>query len=106
MGSGNPHAAVARFPLAPMSTDIRVLTWIVLLIPLVLYLGALQASGPAQGVLLGVTVFVLILFASVWLWWRPTAFEVASTGLRIRWPLRARSIAARPCPAPPRSTAS
>jgi hypothetical protein len=95
MGSGDPRAAVVRFPLAPMSTDIRVLTWIVLLIPLGLYLGARQGSGPARGVLLGVTALVLVLYASVWLWWRPTAFEVDSTGLRIRWPLRARSIAAR-----------
>lgn len=95
MRSGDPRGPVARFALAPMSTDIRVLTWIVLAIPLALFLAARQGSGPARAVLLGVTVFVLLLYASVWLLWRPTAFEVGPTGLRIRWPLRARSIPAR-----------
>ncbi len=88
-------ATAARFALAPISTDIRVLTWIVLAIPLVLSLGALQGEGPARGVLLGAAVFVLVLYASVWLWWRPAAFEVDPAGLRIRWPLRVRLIPAR-----------
>ena len=95
MRSGDSRAPVARFALAPMSTDIRVLTWVVLAIPLVLYLGALQAHGPARVVLVGVTALAVALYASVWLWWRPSAFEVSPAGLRIQWPLRARSIRAR-----------
>ena len=86
---------VTRFPLAPMSTDIRVLTWIVLALPLVSALGGSLGRGPAQAILLAVTVLVLILYASVWLLWRPTAFEVDGSGLRIRWPLRSRAIPAR-----------
>jgi len=84
-----------RFPLAPMSADIRALTWIVLALPLALALGATLGRGPARGVLLGVMVFVLLLYASVWLWWRPTEFEVDGTGLRILWPVRSRVVPAR-----------
>jgi hypothetical protein len=84
-----------RFPLAPMSVDIRVLTGIVLALPLVLAAGGALGRGPARGILLVITVLVLLLYASVWLLWRPTAFEVDSAGLRILWPLRARRIPAR-----------
>jgi hypothetical protein len=77
-----------------MSTGIRVLTWIVLALPLVLFLGVLQALGPVRSVLLGVTILVLFLYASVRLLWRPTAFEIDPSGLRIRWPLRVRAIPA------------
>ena len=84
-----------RFALAPMSTDIRRLTRIVLALPLVLALGGTLGRGPARGVLLGATVLVSILYASVWLLWRPTAFEVNPGGVRILWPLRTRVIPAR-----------
>jgi hypothetical protein len=87
--------SVTRFPLAPMSTDIRILTWIVLALPLALVIGAATAPAPARGVLTAVTALVLALYASVWLFWRPTAFEVDASGLRIRWPLRVRAIPAR-----------
>jgi hypothetical protein len=86
---------VTRFALARMSTDIRVLTGIALALPLVLVLGGTLGHGPAGGILLGVTVLVLILYASVWLLWRPTAFVVEGGGLRIEWPLRSRVIPAR-----------
>jgi hypothetical protein len=78
-----------------MSADIRVLTWVLLALPLVLVLGASAARGPVRGVLLAVSVLALLLYGSVWLLWRPTAFEVDATGLRIRWPLRVRTIPAR-----------
>ena len=85
---------VTRFGLAPMSTDIRVLTWVALALPLVLALGASQARGPARAVLLAVSAVILVLYASVWLLWRPTAFEVDARGLRILWPLRVRAVPA------------
>jgi Bacterial PH domain len=44
--------------------------------------------------LLAVTVLVGLLYASVWLFGRPTRFEVDRAGLRILWPLRIRSIPA------------
>jgi hypothetical protein len=87
--------STTRFPLAPMSSDIRVLTWGVLALPAALVMGASAAPPPARGVLTAVSALVLALYASVWLLWRPTAFEVDVTGLRIRWPLRVRAIPAR-----------
>ena len=95
MRSGDSRPSVTRFGLAPMSTDIRVLTWIVLALPLALALGASQARGPARAVLVAVSAVVLVLYAAVWLFWRPTAFEVDGSGLRILWPLRVRTIPAR-----------
>jgi hypothetical protein len=95
MPAGDTHAPVERFPLAPMSTDIRALTVIALLAPLGLGLAAALARGPTQVVLLVVSAAVLALYASVWLAWRPTAFEIDRDGLRIRWPLRTRLVAAR-----------
>ena len=84
-----------RFPLAPMSGDIRALTAIAWVAPLGLILGAMLARGPVRGVLLVVSALVVVTYASVWLFWRPTAFEVDRSGLRIVWPLRARTIPAR-----------
>src|SRR5262245_17537810 len=90
-----PMTPVTRFVLAEMSMDIRVLTWIVLALPFALALGGALGRGPARGILLEVAVLVLLLYVSVWLLWRPTAFEVDPSGLRILWPLRARIIPGR-----------
>ena len=95
MRSGDLRTAVTRFGLAPMSTDVRVLTWIVLALPLVLALGASLARWPARAVLFAVSALILMLYASIWLLWRPIAFEVDASGLRILWPLRIRVIPAR-----------
>jgi hypothetical protein len=92
--SGDSRTSATRFGLAPMSTDIRVLTWIVLALPLALALGASQARGPVQAVLVAVSAVILVLYATVWLFWRPTAFEVDGSSLRILWPLRVRIIPA------------
>lgn len=95
MRAGEIRTPVQRFGLAPMSADIRALTGIALVAPLGLGLAAALARGPVQTVLLAVSGFVLLLYASVWLLCRPTAFEVDAGGLGIRWPLRSRRIAAR-----------
>jgi hypothetical protein len=94
MRAAETRPSIQRFRLAPMLTDIRVLTWITLALAVVLALGVGLGQGPARAILLGVTALVLLLYASVWLLWRPTAFEVDAAGLRIRWPLRARRIPA------------
>jgi hypothetical protein len=78
-----------------MSRDIRVLTCIALVTPLGLILSASLAQGSVRGALLAVSALVFVLYASVWLLWRPTAFEVDARGLRILWPLRARAIPTR-----------
>jgi Bacterial PH domain len=84
-----------RFPLAPMSGDIRALTAIAFIAPLGLVLGAVLGREPVRAVLLVVSALVVVLYASVWLLWRPTAFELDRSGLRIVWPLRARTIPGR-----------
>ena len=87
--------SLTRFPLAPMSSDIRVLTGIALALPPLLALGSVLGRGPTGGILLAATALVLLIYASVWLLWRPTVFEVGQTGLRIQWPPRSRAIPAR-----------
>jgi hypothetical protein len=77
-----------------MSGDIRALTGIALVAPPGLALAAALAREPARGPLLGAAVFAVLVYALVWLLGRPTGFEVDAGGLRIRWPLRSRRIAA------------
>ena len=82
----------ATFRLAPMSAGLRVLTWIVLTLPAISLYAALKAPPPVNAMLLGATMFIAAIYASVWLVWRPTRFEVDATTLRIVWPLRVRAI--------------
>ena len=89
-----PSIPTTRFALAPMSGDIRALSGIALLAPLGLVLGAVLARNPVRGTLLGATLFVVVIYAAVWLLGRPTAFELDAAGLGIRWPLRSQRIAA------------
>jgi hypothetical protein len=78
-----------------MSLDIRIMTWIVLAMPLALLAAALGAPPPLRLVLLGVTAFVVLIYASVALWWRPLRFEVGSHRLALVWPLRSRLVESR-----------
>lgn len=75
-----------------MTAGLRVLTWIALSVPALLLYFALKAPPPAGTVLLGTTAFVAVIYASVWLMWRPTRFDVDADALRVVWPLRARII--------------
>jgi hypothetical protein len=74
-----------------MSHLILGLTTLLLAIP-----GALVALALLQGgrsaVLLGPGLFVGALYLGVWLYARPTRFEVAADALRIVWPVRRQSI--------------
>jgi hypothetical protein len=77
-----------------MSAGIRALTWALLALPIVfLVLGLLRPE--AAVVLIPIGIFVAATYASVWLWWRPSFFEVSAEGLRIRFPLRERRLPAR-----------
>ena len=78
-----------------MSLDIRIMTWIVLAIPLALFTAALGAPPPTRLILLGVTAFVVLTYASVALWWRPLRFEVGGHRLALVWPLRSRLVEGR-----------
>jgi len=78
------------FPLAPMSRVIILLTAGVLAVPVALVVAGLLT--PARSVLLGAAAFVVVLCAAIWLFARPTGFEVSSGELVVIWPLRHRVI--------------
>jgi hypothetical protein len=80
------------FRLATMTTDLRIMTVIVLIVPAVIALGGAAAPGPVRLVLLGVAGLLAITYLSVWLWWRPSRFELTDQSLTLIWPLRSRSI--------------
>lgn len=71
-----------------MSSGIRALTVVLLLLPVALLLGALAASST----LLGPLAFVGLIYAWVWLRFRPTAFVIRSNALEVIWPLKSRQI--------------
>ena len=84
------HEPVQSFRLAPMSRSIRVLTLALLPLPLVLLAAApFCGAGPT---LTGAALFVGLIWAGVWTWFRPTRFELSSASLRIVWPIRRRDI--------------
>ena len=73
------------FPLAPMSSSIRWMTFALLLLPVgFLFLGL--RGGSPLGYVPAIVVSAIYLF--VWLWLRPTRFELSREALRIVWPLR------------------
>ncbi len=78
------------FPLAPMSRLIIGLTTIVLALPVIFIVVGLLS--PVRSVLWGAAAFVVVLCAAVWLFCRPTRFEISSGALALIWPLRRRVI--------------
>ena len=75
-----------RFALAPMSRAIAVLTAVGWLVP-ALFVG-LAIAGVAAPFLLGLGALVALLYAAIWIWWRPGAFVVSGAGLELRFPGR------------------
>ena len=82
----------ARFPLAPMTTDLRIMTAVVWVIPFVMGFAVAFAPTPVDLVLGGTATFVVLVYAGIWLWGRPTAFEAGRGEIVIRWPMRTRVI--------------
>ena len=80
------------FPLAPMSTSLRVLTWALFVVPAGLLYQAVQSPPDVGLVHWGVGVLVVLVYASVWFVWRPSRFEIDLDTLRIVWPTRSRTI--------------
>jgi hypothetical protein len=76
------------FRLAPMSTPIVVLTVVLLALPLA-FLGL---AGLWTRLLLAPAVFILAIYAWIWLRYRPTAFVVHPRTLEVTWPLKRREI--------------
>jgi hypothetical protein len=87
-----PPGAPTSFRLAPMTRDVGVLTGVALAVPAALL--GVEAAGGARG-LERVAVILAAVYASVWLVWRPTRFELDAESLRIVWPLRMRTIPRR-----------
>jgi hypothetical protein len=82
------------FRLAPMTRDLQALTTVILLVPVGVAVALQRAASPVRPELYGALGLILVLYATVWLWWRPRRFEVSALGLAIVWPLRRRTIVA------------
>ena len=82
------------FPLAPMSPPLCWLTAALLPLPVLLAAVGLSMPSPARAGLLGAAGLLAVLWVAVWLWWRPSRFEVMPHGLSIVWPARRRDIPA------------
>lgn len=83
------------YPMAPMSSQIKWMTALILLIPVV-FLAVAQASQDPLSSLFDVCAMgILVLYSLVWLLMRPTGFRLEADGLVITWPLRQRRISRR-----------
>jgi hypothetical protein len=76
-----------------MSTSMLVPTIFVFPLPFIIaFLAWRVAPPPASNVLWAAACFVALIWLSIWMLFRPSAFEISNEGLRIRWPLRQRAI--------------
>jgi hypothetical protein len=89
---GHTDGVTKRFPLAPMSATMWVSSAICAAVPVGMLFAASRAPAPVRGVLGGVALAVVAIYAFVALWLRPTRFVVDDDTLEIVWPLRARRI--------------
>ncbi len=80
------------FALAPMAGAVRVLTWLMIPLPIFIVVVGVVAGSPRGAV--PVAVFVALVWVFIWVWYRPTELVVAPDGLEIRWPMRRRKIPA------------
>lgn len=76
------------YRIAPMSTDLWIISAVLLCIP-VAFLGAVLAGFHH---LIGPLVFVAAIYAWVWFLFRPTSFVVHPEEIEILWPLKRRTI--------------
>lgn len=87
MGGMAAATAPLRFRLAPMAGVIRWLTYALLLMPVAFLVAGLFAPPLAI-----VGVFEAAIYLGVWLWFRPSAFEIGDDALMLRWPVRRRRV--------------
>lgn len=80
------------FPVAPMSPVIRTLTILLLALPPLFVAVGLHDPGPTRPLMVGVGLLVAGLYLGIWLWARPSRFEVTEDRLVLVWPLRRRAI--------------
>lgn len=82
-------ALTKSFRLAPMSPFIRTLTVAMFLLPLAFLAAAALGKAP-----LGIPgVLVAVIYAWIWLRFRPTRFVVHPNRLEVLWPLKRRTLA-------------
>jgi len=83
-----------RFSLAPMSGLILGLTVVLLAIPVVFIALSLLVPWPrgAEALFGIIGLLLVVLYATVWLLWRPAAFEIGPHHLALVFPLRRREI--------------
>jgi hypothetical protein len=75
-----------------MTAGLRLLTAVLLLIPVVFLARSAFVPAPARQILLIVGALTAGLCAFTWLYMRPTGFDLDAGFLRIVWPLRMRAI--------------
>jgi PH (Pleckstrin Homology) domain-containing protein len=91
MGEG-ASGPVRAFPLAPMSRLIRILTIVLLALPVYLGLVGYAARGLAGLLLLPIAGLLVALDVFVWFFARPLRFEIWPDALWLIWPARQRRI--------------
>jgi len=79
---------VQVFPLAPMSGVIRGLTVFLVLLPVGFVVLGLGVANPEGRVLWITGTGVALLYLGIWLYSRPTRFELTAADLVIVWPIR------------------
>lgn len=83
------------FPVARMSPVIRGLTYAIFPLP-ALFLGiGLLGDTPARPIMLGVGLALVALWLGIWVYARPSRFEIDCAELRIVWPIRRARISRR-----------
>jgi hypothetical protein len=66
------------------------MTIAVLAIPLIFLVTAIKGAWPQPAVPYALFGFFVLIYSSVWFWFRPTRFSIDPTSLQILWPLRTR----------------
>jgi len=76
---------VSLYKTPPMSGSIKVITYIIVALPIPLATFGFINHTPD---LYKWSLFLILLSAGVWLWMRPTQYELDGRALTIVWPLR------------------
>lgn len=81
-------SAPRRFPLAPMDRAMRLLTGVVLVLPVVLVVAAPSGAATRWLVPGGLLALIAVTAAA----WRPLAFEVEPGAVVLRYPVRSKRV--------------
>ncbi len=79
---------IESFEIAPMDRTIRTITYILLILPITV----LVVSLTFIKLMVILAAFLLVFYAWIWIWFRPTRFEVTPDALTIVWPVRTRRL--------------